>query len=134
MRSTTLVVGVFVLVLTLASTVRAQEDVAQPLPAEAPSLFVRVLEPSDDAIDVPGSIASMTVRAQTLPDAIASVDGVLVPVDAQGLFVSVVRLYQGVNVIDVVASTADGAQADLTLIVIRRDDQEFLQEDRTHVS
>jgi hypothetical protein len=50
------------------------------------------------------------------------VDGILVPVDAQGLFVSIVPLDLGVNDIDVVASTADGAQADTTLIVIRADD------------
>ena len=131
MRAATLLTGAFMIALTVATTAAAQEEVDQPAPSDAPAstlddlpstLFVRVLDPSDEAIEVPSSTASIAVRGLTLADAVASVDGILVPVDAQGLFVSIVPLDLGVNDIDVVASTADGAQADTTLIVIRADD------------
>jgi hypothetical protein len=134
MRTRVLCTCAVVIALALASTALAQEDVDETLAADTPPasveidavppmpLFVRILEPADEDVELPSGTTSITVRGQTLPGAVVSVDGVLAMVDDQGGFSSVVNLEGGVYDIDVVASTVDGAQADTTLIVISGDE------------
>jgi hypothetical protein len=135
MRTRVLCTCALVIALALASTALAQEDVDEALVADTPPpasvdadagvptrLFVRVVEPADEDVELPSGTTSISVRGQTLPGAVVSVDGVLTTVDELGGFNSVVELMAGVNDIDVVASTVDGAQADTTVIVISGDD------------
>lgn len=97
------------------------DDGEAAAPAPAPSLFVRIVEPADDDVEVPLSVTSLVIRGQTLPGATVSVDGVLAHVDDQGSFAESVALEEGANPIDVIATTPDGAQADDSVFVVRGD-------------
>ena len=86
-----------------------------------PALFVRVVDPIEDDIEVPLATTTLVITGITLSDAVVSVDGDLVDVDEQGGFVAVAQLDEGANEIDIVASDADGNQVTTTLFVVRGD-------------
>ena len=86
-----------------------------------PALFVRVVDPIEDDIEVPLATTTLVITGVTLSDAVVSVDGDLVDVDDQGGFVAVAQLDEGANEIDIVASDADGNQVTTTLFVVRGD-------------
>ena len=86
-----------------------------------PALFLRVVAPIDDDVDVPLTTTALVISGVTLSNAVVSVDGNLVDVDDQGGFVAVAQLDEGANQIDIVASYADGNQVTTTLFVVRGD-------------
>ena len=61
---------------------------------------------------------SIVARGQTSPDAIVSINGVIVPVDENGRFEVPMMLDPGPNVIEVVASDLDGNQVSTVLAVV----------------
>ena len=82
------------------------------LPSE---LFLEITEPADESI-VSQSI--VTVRGLTTPDAILSVSGQTVDVDAQGGFAVEITLEPGPNIIELVASNLEGAEESALLSLI----------------
>ncbi|MBI2919020.1 MAG: hypothetical protein HYY01_13655 [Chloroflexi bacterium] len=60
----------------------------------------------------------LTIKGTTAPDAVVSVNGSIVPVDAGGAFSSSVTLQVGPNVIEVVASDFAGNQQSAILSAI----------------
>ncbi len=86
-----------------------------------PALFLRVVDPIEDDMEVPLSMPALVIGGVTLSNAVVSVDGDLVDVDDQGGFVAVAQLDEGANQIDIVASDADGNQVTTTLFVVRGD-------------
>ena len=85
----------------------------------APALFLQVVEPNEEDVEVPLETAQLTVRGMTLPGAVVSVDGDLVDTDDQGGFTAIASLDEGANQIDVVVSDAQGNQQTTTLYVVR---------------
>jgi hypothetical protein len=100
-------------------------DTATALPVAdqslRPALFLRVVDPIEDDVEVPLSTTTLAIRGVTLSDAVLSVDGDLVDVADQGGFAVVAQLDEGANQIDIVASDADGNQLTTTLFVVRGD-------------
>ena len=80
-------------------------------------LFLVVTEPMDQSIV---SESPLRLSGRTAPGAVVSVNGVSVPVDELGIFSTNVTLEPGANIIDVVASDADGAVLDKVIAVIYR--------------
>jgi len=98
------------------ATVPAVAD--QPVLA---ALFLHVLAPVEDDVEVPLATSALAIAGVTLANAIVSVDGDLVDVDQQGGFTGVAHLDEGANQIDIVASDSDGNQVTTTLFVVRGD-------------
>ncbi len=67
-----------------------------------------------DIVDEP----SVTVVGRTRIDAVVSVNDELPEPDENGRFEATVVLEEGPNVIEIVASTADGEQLDIVILVI----------------
>lgn len=82
-------------------------------------LFVRVLNPTGDDVEVPLTATTLAISGITLDNAVLSVDGDLVDVDEQGGFATVAELEEGANQIEIVASDGDGNQVTTTLFVVR---------------
>ena len=61
---------------------------------------------------------SIVARGQTSPDAIVSINGVIVPVDENGRFEVPLKLDPGPNAIEVVASDLDGNQVSTVLAIV----------------
>jgi hypothetical protein len=89
--------------------------------AEQAVLFVQIVDPLEDDIEVPLATTALVVRGLTVSNAIVSVDGELVDVDDQGSFEALAQLEEGANQIDIVASDADGNQVTTSLFVVRGD-------------
>lgn len=62
--------------------------------------------------------SSIIVAGRTRPDAVLSINGVIIPMDAEGRFEVTVALNPGPNLIEVVASDLDGNQKSRVLTVI----------------
>ncbi len=86
-----------------------------PQPALRESLFLEISEPVNESVVNEGTI---TVRGLTTPDAVVSVDGEVVDVDAQGVFAVALSLEPGPNLVEVVASDMAGGQESAMLAVI----------------
>jgi hypothetical protein len=84
-------------------------------------LFVRVVIPIEDDVEVPLATTALAISGVTLGNAVLSVDGNLVDVDEQGGFTAMAQLDEGANEIEIVASDADGNQVTTTLFVVRGD-------------
>ena len=88
----------------------------EPEPAVTPvAVFLEVTSPEDEStVDT----SSVNVAGETTPDAVLSINGESVEVDADGMFSAEVELVEGINFIEIVASAFDGnsAQAVRTLI------------------
>jgi hypothetical protein len=107
------------LAASMAVTAFAQADGD---PAETGQrLFVRVVDPAEDDVEVALTTTVLLITGVTLNDAILSVDGELVDVDDQGGFTTVAQLDEGANEIVIVASDADGNQVTTSLFVVRDD-------------
>ena len=89
--------------------------------AATAALFVRVVIPIEDDVEVPLATTALAISGVTLGNAVLSVDGNLVDVDEQGGFTAMAQLDEGANEIEIVASDADGNQVTTTLFVVRGD-------------
>ena len=92
-------------------------DIDQP--GVAPTLFLQLVDPAEQDLEVPLDTAELTLRGSTLPGAVVSIDGDLVDTDDQGNFVGLAALAEGVNEIEIVASDSQGNQLSTTLFVVR---------------
>ena len=84
-------------------------------PEEAERLFLQITQPEDESIVSTGAVA---VQGSTTVDAVVSVNGAVVEVDAQGAFEAIVALEEGPNLIEVVASDLTGAQESVDIVVV----------------
>lgn len=90
---------------------------ATPTPEPTPqeSLFLEISEPENESVF---NEEPIVVRGFTTPDAVVSVNGDVVDVDAQGEFAVVLSLEPGPNIIEIVASDMAGDQESAMLAVI----------------
>jgi len=100
-----------------ADTPGAAPTVNQP--SVAPTLFLTLVNPVEQDVEVPLETAQLTIKGMTLPGAVVSIDGDLVDTDDQGGFTGVTALDEGANEIEVVASDDQGNQVNLTIFVTR---------------
>ena len=84
------------------STPAATATPAEPTPVP---FFLNGTEPKDESVV---SSSSVQVKGSTTTDAVVSVNGQAVDVDAAGNFTISVRLQEGPNSIDVIASNFQG--------------------------
>ena len=84
-------------------------------PEDAERLFLQITQPEDESIVSTGAVA---VQGSTTVDAVVSVNGAVVEVDAQGAFEAIVALEEGPNLIEVVASDLTGAQESVDIVVV----------------
>lgn len=90
--------------------------IAEPQPAVAPAaFFLQVLTPEDQIVV---HEKTLRVAGRTTPDAVVSVNGLVVNVDADGNFVVMLGLEEGPNAIEVVASDFQGNQTGQVLMVV----------------
>jgi uncharacterized protein YfaP (DUF2135 family) len=89
---------------------------ATPAPKEAPAtFFLEVVTPKDEIVVQESSVQ---VRGRSAPDAVVSVNGQPVEVDASGNFSATVTLENGPNSIDVIASDFRGNQQSRVISLI----------------
>ncbi len=100
-----------------ADTPGAAPTVNQP--SVAPTLFLTLVNPVEQDVEVPLETAQLTIKGMTLPGAVVSIDGDLVDTDDQGGFTGVIALDEGANEIEVVASDDQGNQVNLIIFVTR---------------
>ena len=86
--------------------------------AEMPVLETLFLEVSGPAPESVVTEETVVVRGATIPNAVVSIDGEIVDVDAQGAFAAEVTLLPGPNRIEIVASDLSGAQERTEVVVI----------------
>jgi uncharacterized protein YfaP (DUF2135 family) len=82
---------------------------------KATGLSLKVTNPQDESIVY---AFETVVAGVTSPDAVVSVNGMLVDVDAEGKFSTTVSLEEGPNSIEVIASDYEGHKASQILTVI----------------
>jgi hypothetical protein len=87
---------------------------APPITPVPGQLFLTIGEPADQSIV---RTSPVTIRGQTLPDAVVSINGELVEADANGNFSQGVALDEGTNVFDIIATDEGGNEATLEFIV-----------------
>ncbi len=75
-------------------------------------LTLRVISPEDNAVV---NVPEVEVKGETAPDAVVSLDDVVTQADSSGAFSAIVPLVEGPNVIEIVASDAQGDQGFLEL-------------------
>ena len=97
-------------------SVSATRTVTFEVPAPT-AFFLLVTDPEDQTIV---SATRQPVSGRTAPDAIVSVNGVGVEVDAAGAFSTTVTLEQGPNLIEVLGTSPDGRVLSAVLAVIFR--------------
>jgi hypothetical protein len=88
-------------------------------PSAAPTLFLSLLNPIDQEVELPLETAQMQIQGMTLPGAVVSIDGNLVDTDQQGNFAGVIAVDQGASEIEVLASDAQGNQVNTSIFVTR---------------
>ena len=98
-----------------------QGETPSPTPEQAEqdvtgALFLQIASPA--TADVSVSQSSIEVAGFTTVDALVSINDTVVEVDGDGRFATSVSLEVGPNVVEVVASNADGEQYDEVLLVI----------------
>ncbi len=97
------------------ATARTPTSVPTPFKSNVPALALKVTTPQDESIV---DVASIPVVGQTVVGAVVSVNGNLVDVDASGKFQTMVKLDEGPNIIEVVASDVTGNELSAILRVI----------------
>ncbi|MBI2854869.1 MAG: hypothetical protein HYX87_08135 [Chloroflexi bacterium] len=80
----------------------------------AVSIFLNITEPADESVT---GESTVTIKGQTTPEAVLSVNADLVAVDASGKFAVAVPLEEGPNPFDIIATDEDGNQASVQLVV-----------------
>ena len=100
-----------------SSTTETQLTIEEPATPEVreSELFLEVLSPKDEAIL---TTAEIEIAGNTLSTAIVSVNGILIPVKADGKFSAKVSLEEGPNLIEVVSSSVGGDEIGEVLAVI----------------
>jgi|ERR1051326_1281539 hypothetical protein len=88
-------------------------------PGVAPTLFLTLVNPVDQDVELPLETAQLQVQGMTLPGAVVSIDGNLVDTDDQGTFAGVTAVDEGANEIEVVASDDQGNQVNTSIFVTR---------------
>lgn len=102
---------------TLTSAPTATPSVT-PTPTPRPPpipLFLDIISPEDESVV---ATSEVEVIGETLPTAIVSVNGTLVPVEADGGFSTTVTLEEAPNVIEIVASDIGGTQEEGTVLMV----------------
>ena len=84
-------------------------------PDDTERLFLEIIEPEDESVV---STEAVAVQGSTAADAVVSVNGAVVEVDAQGAFEAIVTLEEGPNLIEIVASDLTGAEESRDIVVI----------------
>ena len=84
-------------------------------PDDTERLFLEITEPEDESVVTTEAVA---VQGTTAADAVVSVNGAVVEVDAQGAFEAIVTLEEGPNLIEVVASDLTGAEESRDIVVV----------------
>lgn len=101
-----------------ATTVPAGWSTATATPTPPP-LFLELIEPVEETVEVAESATSVAIVGRTLPTAVVSVNGELVSPDASGVFRAEVPLEDEMTLIEVVASDASGAEERIERVVVR---------------
>ena len=89
-----------------------------PTPTTAPTpigLFLRITNLPREGIV---RIATIPIEGITTPDAIVSVNGVVVDVEGDGSFATTVSLQEGLNLIEVIASDFQGTKVSSVMTII----------------
>lgn len=125
------------LVASMAAVVSAQEDDPTPpisdavpvdgsgaapaidQPSVAPTLFLTLVNPVEQDVEVSLETAQLTIQGTTLPGAVVSIEGELADIDDQGNFVGATTLDQGANEIEIVSSDSQGNQVGTSIFVTR---------------
>jgi hypothetical protein len=105
--------GVFVILLGASLAVGCGKEETKEM--EVSAIPLTVTQPLDETTV---HTANLVVKGQTESDAVVSVDGVTVEVDAEGKFSTTVPLEEGPNPIEVFASDFEGNQGSVFLTVI----------------
>jgi hypothetical protein len=87
------------------------------VPPPPQPFFLVVTEPRDQSIV---SESPIRLSGRTMPDAVVSVSGVGIPVDDLGAFWTMVTMEPGPNIIDVVATNAEGRVLSTVVALIYR--------------
>ncbi|MCI0803709.1 MAG: hypothetical protein J4N96_04625 [Chloroflexi bacterium] len=92
----------------------------EPTPTSTPRSVTFNLALDFEGIGDESVVRSDTVllRGRTTPDAIVSVNGVIIPVQADGTFELTLALDPGPNLIEIVASDLDGNSVSSSLAII----------------
>ncbi len=98
-----------------ATSIPTPTATATPEGALPSELFLEITGPADESVV---SQATVTVRGLTTPDAIVSVGGQTVDVDAQGEFAVEITLEPGPNIIELVASNLEGMEQSTLISLI----------------
>ena len=113
MKKWMMILGVFVILLGASLAVGCgREQTKEP---EVLTIPLTVTEPQDETTVFTSDIV---VKGQTEADAVVSVDGVTIEVDADGNFSTTVTLEEGPNLIEVLASDFEGNEGSVVLTVI----------------
>jgi uncharacterized protein YfaP (DUF2135 family) len=107
--------GVFVILLGAGLAVGCGNKDETTEEAEVSTLPLTVTQPLNETTVY---AADLVVKGQTESDAVVSVDGVTVEVDAEGKFSTTVALEEGPNPIEVYASDFEGNEGSVFLTVI----------------
>lgn len=111
------ILAILSVLLALALNVTAllaQEEASEQEPV-APLLFLEILEPADELVELEESVERFVVFGWTLPGAVVSVNGELADLEEDGLFSAEVFLEEGTNLVEIVASD----DSDQELAVLR---------------
>jgi Glucodextranase, domain B len=81
-------------------------------PADQLSLIIT--SPADESVV---DVNNIVISGQTAPEAVVSINGEVVDVDASGKFSAPVTLEEGPNVIDINATDPDGNEASAEIVV-----------------
>ncbi len=79
-------------------------------------LVLKVINPANESVVY---TFATQVAGETQPDAVVSVNGSPVEVEADGKFSTAISLEEGPNLIEVIATDYDGKEASELLVVIR---------------
>lgn len=110
-----------VVVVTARNDNGEMKRVSRQVTSLALPFLLLITEPENESIV---STPALPLSGRTGPNAIVSLNGRSVPVDRFGYFSSTVRLDEGPNVIDVVATNDDGHTLSTVLAVIYRQARE----------
>ncbi len=99
----------------IATPTPASTPTSIPQPALEESLFLEIVEPANESVV---SNSPVTVGGNTTPDAVVSINGEIVEVNALGEFAVSVLIDPGPNLIEVIASDIDGKQESAVLAII----------------
>lgn len=116
---------------SVAAPVATPQAIGAATPAPSPSpratktaaparpIFLQVVEPAREVIEVSGATARVTVVGKTVPSAVVSVNGELIDPDGAGTFRAEVDLEDDITLIEVVASDASGRELRAQRTVVR---------------